>query len=128
MRSVRGRARRPVPRLFLLSALYARENEQVYRVLEAALSQKCEELGLSRRADRFGDVIDRLFESGHLSAQRHGQWHAVRRLGNASSHAGRQILIDPTMAGRGMRTAAELIDDLFKPQPPVDSDDVTAHG
>jgi hypothetical protein len=95
--------------------LYTLGNEQVYRVLEAALTHKCGELGLSRRSDRFAEKIDRLFENGHLSAQRHGQWHAVRQLRNTSSHAGRQSLIDPSMAVRGMQIAADLIDDLFKP-------------
>lgn len=93
--------------------LYTLGNEQLYRVLEAALTHRCAELSLARSSDRFGDKIATLFDNGHLSLQRVDQWHATRRLRNSSSHPDRQSLVIPPMAVHGVQIAVDLIDDLF---------------
>ena len=82
--------------------LYTLGNEQLYRVLEAALTHKCVELGLGRFSDRFSDEIAALFENGHLNSRRVRQWRAVRKLRNIGSHANRQSLIVPGMAVAGL--------------------------
>ena len=93
--------------------LYTLGNEQVFRVLEAALTHKYRQLRLPRSSGSFVDKIDGLFRSGHLDEQQLSQWHAARKLRNASSHPDRQTLIFPTTAIGGLQTAADLIDDLF---------------
>ncbi len=94
--------------------LYTLGSEQLYRVIEAALRHKCAQLHVPRNKKNFGSMIDWLKKSGILTETRFGQWTAARQLRNMSSHTDRQSLYDPTMAVRGVRLAAELINALFE--------------
>lgn len=94
--------------------LYTIGIEQSYRVLDAALAQKCEFLGLSQESDRFVGRIECLHKHGYMSDQRRNQWHAGRQLRNYSSHARRQSLMMPSQAIDALQTAADLIEALFK--------------
>ena len=96
--------------------LYTLGNEQVYRVLEAALSHRCADLGLFRKSNRFMDNVNLLLDHGSLGEQRCRQWDAARELRNSASHASRQNLMTPPMAVDGLQTAADLIEDLFGKQ------------
>ncbi len=93
--------------------LYTLGSEQVCRVLEAALAHRYAQHSGPKRKKSFKNKIEWLLDNGHLSARHRDRWKSARQLRNMSSHANRQSLIGPDMAIGTIRTAAELIDDLF---------------
>lgn len=93
--------------------LFTLGNEQLYRVLEAALTYKCDQFKAPEGVNKFERRITWLRKKGLLSGQRSTQWNAARKLRNSSSHSIQQSLIDPPGAISGLRTAVELINELF---------------
>ena len=98
--------------------LYALGDQQLYRVLEAALSQKCKQMqdDPSYPAEKasFKKKLDWLRRKGCISENRYTQWDSARNLRNHASHPTSQSLIPPTMAILGTKTAAELINELYQ--------------
>lgn len=93
--------------------LYTVGNEQLYRVLDAALAHRCDGLGAPNRFNTFSKRILWLSDQNVISNKRRIQWEATRQLRNSSSHAVRQSICDPTAAARSVDIAAELINELF---------------
>lgn len=94
--------------------LYTLGCEQLYRVQEAALKDKCTQMGASKRLNTFGKMVDWMKEKGEFSEGRFRQWKATRQLRNSSSHATKQSIYDPTMAVWHTSVAVELINELFE--------------
>ena len=95
--------------------LFTLGEEQLYRVSEAALRHKCDQLEMPKKGDRkFSCMIAQLRERGTLPEKRYQQWDASRELRNMSSHPESQSIIDPTMAVRSTLITAELINELFE--------------
>ena len=94
--------------------LYTLGSEQLYRVQEAALLNKCAQMGAPKKVQRFVSAIDWMKEQDALSDGRYDQWSATRRLRNMTSHADKQSLLDQTMALSGVVIAVELINELFE--------------
>ena len=93
--------------------LFTLGSEQTFRVLEAAVQERCEALPVPRGRQTFKGRLDWLHQHGHLSDERYRQWNATRELRNEACHPDRQSLFDPPLAVGNLRLAAELIEDLF---------------
>ena len=96
--------------------LYTLAAEQVYRVHEAALAERCSQLGLTSVAN-FAGRVECLRNLGAISAMRFAQWDAVRNLRNFASHPSKQAILIPTQALMTLDIAVELIHDLFQVPP-----------
>ena len=94
--------------------LFTLGSEQLYRVLEAALRHKCDQLKAPEGVNSFERMVDWLRKNDVFSEQRYLQWNAVRELRNSTTHAIQQNIMDPTGALRGLRTAEDLINELFR--------------
>lgn len=97
--------------------------EQVYRVLEAGVRLKCEQLGLPtkvvlkdgrERDTSFSENLDALQASIHSLQPTRAQWATVHRLRNATSHPSRQMILDPGLAQGHLELAVEFLNSLFK--------------
>lgn len=93
--------------------LFTLGSEQLYRVLEAALRYKCDQLQAPEGVNNFERMIEWLHKRGILNKRRYVQWNAARELRNSSTHAIQQSLMDPPGALSGLRTAEDLINELF---------------
>ena len=86
--------------------------EQAFRVAEAAVNHKCDELGFKgRRA--FEKRLEWLAEQDVIRATSKKTWHAVRELRNIGSHPDSQQIFSPGMAVESLQRCAELINSLF---------------
>lgn len=93
--------------------LYTLGCEQLFRVLEAAVHHRCEELGAPKGVSRLQRQLEWLFEQGILDKAEVGRWDASRRLRNHGSHPRRQSIYSPDMAASQTASVAALIEDLF---------------
>ena len=88
--------------------------EQVYRVAESAASEKCKQLGASKKkVGVFKDKIEFLGSKGVLSTSSLQTWNAVRNLRNESSHPKQQTILTVGMAIPMMKLIVEEINSLF---------------
>lgn len=94
--------------------LYTLGSGQLFRVLEAALLNRCAQLGAPKKVKRYVEAIDWMKERGVLSEARYNQWNASRRLRNAFSHPDKQHLFSQPMAASNLEGAVELINELFE--------------
>ena len=94
--------------------LYTLGLEQLFRVMEAAVSHKCMSLGAPKQDSKFSEKLEWLGENDHLSKQEYIRWSATRELRNIVSHAKEQSLALPTEAIGEMQLMAERINSLFR--------------
>lgn len=85
--------------------------EQITRVMESAVCQRCEMLKL--RTGRYEENINALVRTGVISVADQPRWHAGRRLRNSRSHPEDIMLIDPGQAWGQLENCTELINSLF---------------
>lgn len=97
-------------------------SEQLYRVQEAAVRERCKLAGIpleeagkdgKLRARRFADLLRDLKQRGIVPAESHIRWDAVRKLRNASSHPQKQSIMLPAEALGGIEGTVWLINQLF---------------
>lgn len=93
--------------------LYALAGEQLFRVAEAALKQRCKHLQVPRSKKTFQDRINWLAESGIISDAEAARWQNIRHLRNKASHPTGQMISTPMDALGILATAAEEINSLF---------------
>tara|TARA_R110000868_G_scaffold148533_7_gene370490 strand:+ start:185 stop:754 length:570 start_codon:yes stop_codon:yes gene_type:complete len=93
--------------------LYTAGSTQLYRVLEAALFHRREQMDLEKKKLTFFAMTDDLHQHGIISDDHFPRWQAGRRLRNLYSHAKSQSLESPDMAANNLYVSAELIDALF---------------
>lgn len=93
--------------------LYTLAAEQLYRVAEAAISQRCKLHEGSSSPKRFLDTIDWLADQKVISEEDRVYWHAIRKLRNSASHPERQMIITPAMALGSLSQIVEKINILF---------------
>jgi hypothetical protein len=98
---------------FMFYPLLTLGTEQLFRVLDAAIAEKCQTLGAPARADTFAKKLAWMLETGGVNERQHWRWDAVRGLRNRSSHARDQSLFDPSMALDMLRCTVELAAELF---------------
>jgi hypothetical protein len=98
---------------FLYYPLLTVGTEQIFRVLEAAVSSKCVVLGAPAQADSFFTKLRWLLKIEAIDQETHRRWHIMRELRNATSHLSDQNIFDPNIALQMLEGAVELIDWFF---------------
>ena len=98
--------------------LVALAAQHSYRVLEAAVSEKCLEMGGPSRQKRFKTKIDWLITKGVIPKENEPAWRARRELRNMSSHLDRQQIYDPGMAISELERCTADINALFGEEAP----------
>ena len=93
--------------------LYTLAAEQLFRVVEAALAQKCKALGSPKSRRTFEKRIEWLVEEGFISRSESPRLHAARQMRNAASHPERQMILTPGNAIGILERAADDINSLF---------------
>jgi hypothetical protein len=101
---------------FMFYPLLTLGSEQLFRVLETAVNEKCAALQAPVTAHNFFEKLKWLLENKTLSEAQHRRWDAVRLLRNRASHLQDQNIFDPTAALDMLRCAVELADELFLPE------------
>jgi len=96
--------------------------EQHYRVVEAAVSHKCNELGAPRAKRRFVDKIDWLETAKSISFADKKALNEIRELRNMSSHPDRQSILSPSVAISLLETISTVINSIFDCKNAHDSD------
>jgi len=87
--------------------------EQLYRVAEAAVKQRCAQMGGSGLRS-FSKRINWLHEESVIISTDVPRWHAVRKLRNYASHPNWQQIMAPGNALGTLETLSYLINQLFK--------------
>lgn len=93
--------------------LYTLGMEQLYRVIEAAVKIKSDQMGCPKLVRTFQKRIDYLIRCGCIIEIEKNHWHATRNLRNLSSHADDQTLILPFMAIKELHSAVAMIESIF---------------
>lgn len=94
--------------------LYTLGSEQMYRVSEAAVNQKCKSLNIPRNIKSFRGRLNWLRDNNFLSKQKFVQWDAGRQLRNSASHPNRQSIYTPFDAINTIDVTIDLVEDLFQ--------------
>lgn len=107
---------------YLFYPLITLGTDQVFRVLEAAVRIKCEQLKISTETVKpngqsspvpYATLIRTLSDRGVIPAADMQRWLAGKDLRNMSSHPSRQWIINPGQALTMLRTTVEEINGLF---------------
>ncbi len=93
--------------------LYTLAAQQLFRVAEAAVSQKCKALGAPSSKKKFAEKIGWLVNKGVIPEADIPVWDAVRELRNSASHPERLSIITPGMAIGSMEQVTGKINALF---------------
>jgi len=93
---------------YLFYPLYALASEQLFRVTEAAVTQKCKQLNIPRGKERYTERINWLAEQGVLDNTEAERWHTLRHLRNCASHVRSQSISPP---GPAIDTLAMVAED-----------------
>ena len=87
--------------------------EQIFRVLEAAVLNKCAALDGPPKVKSFFGKLNWLLKTDAINPDQHDLWDTMRELRNHASHPREQNIFDPNTALQMLRSAVELIDSLF---------------
>jgi hypothetical protein len=94
--------------------LYTLRSEESFRVLEAPLKHRCQELGAPRGASKgFSTMVDWLASRDVISKEERVRWEAAKHLQNSSSHPERQSINSSVSAVNGLQIAVEMTVSLF---------------
>jgi hypothetical protein len=94
--------------------------EQCWRVLEAGVRRRCQEVGIQtkrtgrdgrERDTRFSDNIEALSARKLITEQY--RWNAIRELRNSTSHPSRQMILDPGQAQGVLEMTVSFLNELF---------------
>ncbi len=99
--------------------LYTLATDQLWRVGEAAIRHRCQQLGLAEASSRLNlrARIDLLVRDGAISQQAAVAWNALRELRNAGSHPTDLVLLSgPPDAVDFLHRMAADINELFAPK------------
>lgn len=93
--------------------LYTLACEQLFRVAEAAVSEKCRMLSSPKKMSRFKQKVQFLFDSQVISDQERLDWDAVREFRNSTSHPQQQMILPPGAVASLLFKIGERINKLF---------------
>ncbi len=93
--------------------LYTLACEQLFRVAEAAVSEKCKILGAPKKTRRFKDKVQFLFDSQVISEEERLDWDAVRHFRNSTSHPQQQMILPPGAVASLLFRIGEKVNKLF---------------
>jgi hypothetical protein len=94
--------------------LYSLAGDQLFRVAEAAISEKCRLLGGPDQRGSFNDKINFLGNINAISPPDRSDWHTIRQLRNSGSHPERQRILPPGAIAGILGLVADKINTLFK--------------
>jgi hypothetical protein len=97
--------------------LFRAGEEQLYRVIEAAIRERYRQLGGPESQPRLFNAIDWLLEHEVIPSAERERWDALRKLRNLASHPDFQGVVPPGHALHMLRAAARDIDLLFGAPP-----------
>jgi hypothetical protein len=87
--------------------------EQLFRVLEAAATNKCMAMNAPAKIQKFSHKIKWLSENHTIAQDQYIRWDSTRHLRNQVSHLQDQNIFDPNIAIDQLYIAIELINQLF---------------
>jgi hypothetical protein len=93
--------------------LYSLATQQLFRVVEAAVAVRCQDLGAGAGVSNFHRRIEFLLAAGAIAPDEGGRWDTLRRLRNEASHARQPHIFTPFMALDVLRLTAEVVSALF---------------
>jgi hypothetical protein len=82
--------------------------EQIFRVLEAAATNKCMAMNAPAKLKTFRDKLKWLLENDTITKDQYIRWEATRQLRNSVSHLHDQNIFDPNMAIAELDIAIKL--------------------
>ncbi|MFL6210062.1 MAG: hypothetical protein ACJ74W_14490 [Pyrinomonadaceae bacterium] len=94
--------------------LYTLASEQLFRVVECAVSAKCAFLGAPKRVKTFKEKIEFLLDRNVISKQDFFWWDAIRNYRNLISHPEQQTILPPGAIATILYRIAEEINRLFE--------------
>jgi len=98
---------------FYFYPLYTLASEQLFRVAEAAVTQKCRAIGIKLKKNNFEQKIEHLYAAGMISNQERDSWHSIRKTRNLVSHPRFQNIIAPASALDLLEHIAARVNTLF---------------
>lgn len=93
--------------------LYTLACEQLFRVAEAAVSEKCKMLDAPKKTKTFEKKVKFLFDHQIISEPEYLDWDAVRELRNSTSHPEQQMILPPSAVAFLLFRIGEKINKLF---------------
>ncbi|MDE2387610.1 MAG: hypothetical protein KGN35_00755 [Betaproteobacteria bacterium] len=88
--------------------------EQLLRVAEAAISEKCRQITTDKIGNNtFKDKVDRLNKNKFFSDEEYTKWNSLRNLRNIASHPNEQTILPPGITIEFIFNISELINSLF---------------
>jgi hypothetical protein len=93
--------------------LYVLGAEQLFRVAEAAVTFKCEQMGAKTDKMRFIEKIKYLVSVSAVPTQEEDSWQGIREMRNAASHPDMQTMFDSAEALFFLQLIAGKINSLF---------------
>ena len=93
--------------------LYTLAMEQLFRVAEAAVENKYSALRAPKSTKKFEEKINWLVNKSIIPQSESGQWKAVRKLRNITSHPKSQSIYPPTSTIAILEHVASQINSLF---------------
>lgn len=93
--------------------LYTLAFEQLTRVAEAAVSEKCKQIGTGKSINTFDKKLKHLQCKNVLSDAKKREWDSLRTLRNIASHPDQQTIFPPGLVVGMVAKTAGLINELF---------------
>lgn len=87
--------------------------EQLTRVAEAAVTEKCKQIGASKSVNTFQKRVAYLQKANVLSEVEYAQWGTLRSLRNIASHPDQQTILPPGITLGFVLEISSLINRLF---------------
>ena len=94
--------------------LYTLGQEQLFRIVEAAVMQKCKIMGAPIGVRSFRNGVEWLIKQGVFDRAEVDRWGAIVELRNLASHPHEQRIIPPNWALSELSNVADDINTLFK--------------
>lgn len=92
---------------------YTIGHDQLFRVLEAAVAEKCGRVDASTSRWAYGRQIKWLHEQKYIADDDYARWHAARQVRNFASHPRKQWIVSPDMVISAISIVTEFINLLF---------------
>jgi hypothetical protein len=99
---------------FYFYPLYTLATEQLLRVGEAAIAERCAQLNAPASVRTFNERIHFLESALPPVLFDSARWHGLRRLRNEASHPKQQTILSPGMAIPAVEGLALLLNQLFE--------------
>ena len=94
--------------------LFALGADQLLRVAESAVTHKCLIHALAKKNARYEVKLQKLKDSGYLTATEHEEWEYLRKMRNEFSHSKIQTVFPAFEAISILRNVADKINRLFQ--------------